>query len=125
MKNITLLFLLFLPLTAFAQQKMSPPDMQRMMQQAGKAQECMRNIDQSTLQSLSGKAQMMEKDIQRLCKAGKRGEAMQRALQFSKEIHGNKEMAKMRKCGEMMQGMMPKIGIPTTREMKERHICDN
>jgi Ni,Fe-hydrogenase I large subunit len=124
MKKLTLLILLFLPLSTFAQQNFNQANMQQMMQQAEKMQECMKNIDQSALQSISERAQLMEKEVQSLCNAGKRDTAMQRALKFANEIQGNKEMIKIGKCGEMMQGIVPEMQMPTIEEMKKHHICD-
>lgn len=125
MKKTILLILLIVPIGAFAQQGMSEADMQRMLQQAKKMEACMTDIDQAALTSLAEKSRAMEQEVKSLCQTNKRKEAQKRAIVFGQEIAANDEMKKMRQCGEMMQGMMPAIGLPTVEEMRERHICDD
>ena len=125
MKKIIQLFLIMVPMGVCAQQEMSEAQMQQMMQQAKEMEVCMADIDQAALMSLSEKAKTMEQEVKSLCQSSKRDEAQKRAMEFSREIAVNDEMEKMRQCGEMMRGMMPKIGVPTVEEMKKRHICDD
>ena len=124
MKKFIQLFLIFLPMGVCAQQGMSQADMQQMMQQAKKMEACMANVDQAALTAMSKKAETMEQEVKSLCRAGKRDEAQKRAMKFGLEMAANEEMKKMLQCGEMMRGMMPKIGMPTVEEMENRHICD-
>jgi hypothetical protein len=124
MKKFVRLFLIILPMGVCAQQGMSQVDMQQMMQQAKKMEACMANIDQAALAAMSKKADAMEQEVKNLCQAGKRDEAQKRAMEFGLVMAANEEMKKMRQCGGMMRGMMPKIGMPTVEEMKKRHICD-
>jgi len=125
MKKSILLIFLIVPVGALAQQGMSEADMQRMMQQAKKMEACMADIDQAALTSMAEESRMMEQQVKNLCQTNKRDEAQKRAIEFGQEIAANDEMKKVRQCGEMMQGMMPAIGLPTVEEMKERHICDD
>lgn len=125
MKKIILLIIFMVPMGACAQHGMSEADMQQMLQQAKKMEACMADIDQATLTSLSEKSQAMEQAVKSLCLTNKRDEAQKRAIEFGQEIAVNDEIKKMRQCGEMMQGMMPKIGLPTIEEMKKRHVCDD
>jgi hypothetical protein len=69
----------------------------------------------------------MEAETQALCASGNRDEAMQKAMAFGKEVSNNKAMQEMRKCGEGMKNMMPKMAIVDQNEGKEKsghHICD-
>jgi metal-dependent amidase/aminoacylase/carboxypeptidase family protein len=125
MKKIIQLFLIMVSMSVFAQQGMSEAEMQQMMQQAKEMEACMADIDQDALMSMSEKAKAMEQEVKSLCQSNKRDEAQKRAMEFGREIAVNDEMEKMRQCGEMMRGMMPKIGMPTVEEMKKRHICDD
>jgi arginine/lysine/ornithine decarboxylase len=125
MRRIIPLILIIVSAGAYAQQGMSEVDMQRMMQQAKKMEACMADIDQAALTSLAEKSRAMEQEVKSLCQANKRSEAQKHAIEFGQEIAANDEMKKMRQCGEMMQGMMPAIGLPTVEEMKNRHICDD
>lgn len=125
MKKIIQLFLIVVPIGVCAQQGMSEAQMQQMMQQAKEMEAYMADIDQAALMSLSEKAKAMELEVKSLCQSSKRDEAQKRAMEFGRKIAANHEMEKMRQCGEMMRGMMPKIGMPTVEEMKKRHICDD
>jgi hypothetical protein len=121
MKNLTKLTLLLLPLTAFAQQGFNQADMQKMMAQAVEMQKCMANIDQTTLEAFSKKAEQIGQEIQALCRAGKENAARQQLLKFSQESLANKELAKVRKCGMMIPGLAQ--AIPTIEEISNHPIC--
>ncbi len=119
MKKLLLLPLLCLSLAAAAQSSdMSQHDRQKMMQK------CMRDIDQSAMESLAHRSQEIELKIKSLCQAGKRDEAQNLAIEFGREIAANEEMEKMQRCGKMMRGMIPPINLPSEQEMKQHHICD-
>ncbi len=116
---------LCLPIVATAQPPvMSQQDMQKMMENARKMQECMSRIDQSAVEAMASKAQEVERQIKSLCQAGRRDQAQKRAIEFGREMAANKEMQKMQACGKMMQGMMPQTNLPSEKELKQRHICD-
>jgi hypothetical protein len=127
MKQTIVFFMLWLPLSVFAENmgEMSEEQMQRMMQQAQGMQTCMQNIDQAEMQAFEQRAQQMQSETQALCASGKRDEAMQVAMDFGKEVSSNKAMQEMKKCGEGMKNMMPKIIAQTSEEQKAGHICDN
>lgn len=127
MKQAIVSFMLLLPLSAFAG-GMSKAQMQQMMLQAQAMQTCMQNIDQTEMQAFEQRAKQMSADTKALCASGKRDEAMQRAMAFGKEISGNKAMQAMKKCGEGMKNMMPKIAAAAQTEEPEKsglHVCDD
>ncbi len=128
MKQAVVLFMLLLPLSVFAENMggMSEEQMQQMMQQAQGMQTCMQNIDQAEMQAFEQRAKQMSVDAQALCASGKRDEAMQLAMAFGKETSGNKAMQAMKKCGEGMKNMMPKIPSAAQNDgvTPSRHICD-
>lgn len=127
MKQTIVFFMLWLPLTVLAENmgEMSEEQMQQMMQQAQGMQTCMQNIDQAEMQAFEQRAQQMQSETQALCASGKRDEAMQVAMDFGKEVSSNKAMQEMKKCGEGMKNMMPKIIAQTSEQQKAGHICDN
>ena len=127
----TLLFFLLLNLTHTASaQGMSEEQMQQMMQNAQKMQECFGNIDESAYKELEAKGRQMESEIKALCDAGKRDEAMTTAMKYGMEMQNDPQIQQMRKCGEMMKDMMagmpqPYIpNMPTDDEEEMDHICD-
>lgn len=128
MKRTVVLFML-LPLSVFAENMggMSEEQMQQMMQQAQGMQTCMQNVDQAEMQAFEQRAKQMSADTQALCANGKRDEAMQLAMAFGKEVSGNKAMQAMKKCGEGMKNMMPKMAATAQNDehgKPGRHICD-
>lgn len=127
MKKLFCLAMLALPAVAFAQNYpgMNQGDMQKMMQQMQKVQQCMEGIDQSQLNDLQQRAEQMKKEIDTLCAQGNRSEAQKTALSFSKEIAKDPSMNQMRKCGELSQDAIP--NMPTMydeKDMANKHVCD-
>ena len=127
MKQAVIFLILLLPISVFAENMggMSEEQMQQMMQQAQGMQTCMQNIDQAEMQAFEQRAKQMSADAQALCASGKRDEAMQLAMAFGKEVSSNKAMQEMKKCGEGMMNMMPKIVAQNNEHGKSNHhICD-
>lgn len=127
MKQTIVFFMLWLPLSVLAENmgEMSEEQMQQMMQQAQGMQTCMQNIDQAEMQGFEQRAKQMHSETQALCASGKRDEAMQVAMDFGKEVSSSKAMQEMKKCGEGMKNMMPKIIAQASEQQKAGHICDN
>jgi hypothetical protein len=87
-------------------------------------QACMQDIDQSRLPELERRSHDMQDEVKSLCAEGKRDRAEQTAMDFAMEMSQDKDLQAMRKCGEMMQGVMPKIPpIGYERSAKNKHIC--
>ncbi|MCB1663104.1 MAG: hypothetical protein KDI20_10915 [Pseudomonadales bacterium] len=118
--------LLLIALGVQAQQPgMSQEQMMQMMQQAQQMQACFAKVDQQALMALGQKAQAMESEIKTLCQANKRSEAQSTAIKFGMEMSQDKNIKAARECGEMAQGMMPKMNYPTSeKDLDGRHICD-
>jgi hypothetical protein len=112
-----LLWLASLPGLAFAQQPggMDPAEMmkhfndpaamQRMAEQAQAAQTCMKDVDQKKLDALQKRAEAASREIDRLCKAGKRDEALAKALELGQEMQSDATVKKMRECTKGMMEM--------------------
>lgn len=130
MKQAVVFFILLLPISVFAENMdvMTDEQMQQMMQQAQGLQTCMQNIDQSGMQAIEQRAKQMQAETQALCADGKRDEAMQKAMTFGKDVSNSKTMQEMKKCGEGMKNMMPKIATVAQNDehgKSGRHICDD
>lgn len=129
MKFLATLSIALLPTLAAAQSapEMNQEQMQQMMQNMEAMQNCMQNVDQSAMQAFEQRAEQMQAEVQALCAAGKRDEAQQRAMEFGKEVAQNPAMQEMKKCGQMMQGMapkLPKVAQSADSKNKNTHICD-
>lgn len=98
--------------------------MRRMMEQAQKMQDCMTKVDQGAMEAMAAEGQAFSKKVEALCAAGKRDEAMSQAMDYGRRISASEEVQQMRKCGEMMKGMMPEIPMPKSPEEGGKHICD-
>jgi hypothetical protein len=131
MKKIPLFLLFGLPLTSFAQQPpgFSQDQMAKMMQQAEKMQSCMSQIDQAAMQAYEKRAEKMGAEMKALCAAGQRDAAMEKAMEFGKDIAANPALAQMRKCGEGMRqavpGLMPEASHGHDDTAGNRHPCDS
>jgi len=117
---------LITPLFAQAQQPaISQEQMQKMMQQAEQMQACFAKIDQQALMAIGEKAKALESEVKTLCQAGKRSKAQQKAIEFGIKISKDKNIKTARECGEMMQGMLPKMDYPVSEDdFNGTHICD-
>ena len=106
---------------------MNQQQMQAMMQKAQEMQTCMQNVDESEMQAFQQRAEKMGAEVKALCAAGKRTEAQNKMMAFAKELNNDDTMQTLKKCGEIMQGMMPEFaGITQTQESEnsKSHICD-
>ena len=134
MKIFAVIVLLLLPTAALAQnnpnyQNMSEQDMQQMMQNAQKMQECMRHIDQDKLDAIDRLSEEMDDKIKALCAEGKRDEAQAKAMAFGAKIAKDPTMQEMRKCDELYKGMAPKMSFMDQYQKDEKdrashHVCD-
>jgi hypothetical protein len=127
MKILAIILFLLAPITASAQNQpsMNQGDMQKVMQQMQKMQECMARIDQGQLNKLQERSEQANKDIEALCATGKRSKAQKKAISFAKEMVNSPEIKQMQKCGKLLEGTMP--GMPTTFDQKDyssSHVCD-
>ena len=127
MKILAGILLLLMPMVAVAQnyQGMSKEDMQKMTEQMQKMESCMQNVDQAQLKVIEQRSNQLEKEVQSLCASGKRDEAEEKTILFGKEIANDPEIQTMRKCGEMMKGMMPNMPyMEQSKDRSSRHVCD-
>ncbi len=110
-------------------QGINESDMQNMMRKTEQAQACFAKLDPSTFKELENKGKAMKQEIDGLCSAGKRGQALKKAMQFAKEFNNLPEFQEMQKCTEIMEGMMGFVDIPDLEREFERednlHICDD
>ena len=130
MKNSILLVLLFMPLAVFAESYsgFDSQQMQGMMQKAQDMQACMQNVDQAEMRALEKQGKQMQAEVKKLCVAGKRDEALNVAIEYSQEMAKSSAIQEMKKCGEMMQKMMPdlsKFSKDYSSDNSDGHICDN
>ena len=130
MRAVTIV-LLFLPVAVLAQnyQGMSEEDMQKMMVQAQKMQECMMRVDQEKLREIEQRSQQFDAELNKLCAEGKRDKAQAKAIAYGTELAKDPTVLEMRKCGEMMQGMMPNMSYIEKYQVDDEdysssHVCD-
>lgn len=84
-----------------------PLGMMQMFEAAEKARACMENVDQQVLERIDTEGKAMEAEVKALCESGKRGQAQKTALAFSRDVTSRPAVQEMRKCSEMMRGMIP------------------
>lgn len=131
MKITNFMILFFSACSVYAQNfppmSMDQQQMQAMMVKAQKAQKCMSKIDQAEMQAVQKKMQQMQAEVDALCQAGKRAEAMDRAMAIAKQISQNPTLKQMKKCGEIMKDaipLLPEVANMPQEGKPKRHVCD-
>jgi len=128
---VSLLFVL-VPAVALAQNyQPNEADLQNMMVQMQKMQECMQNVDRGELQALEQRSDEMETEVKSLCESGKRDEAQKKAMSYAKEMMDNPALIQMKKCGEIAKGSIPPGMMSPEEEegyedfdFSKHHVCD-
>jgi hypothetical protein len=103
---------------------MSEADMKRMMQAMQAMQACMARVDMAAMERLGEEGRQVEKEVQALCRDGKRDAAQSRAMAFGIKAAKDPAMQQMGACSEQAQGMMPPMPYAGMGENDSRHICD-
>lgn len=108
---------------------MDTPQMQNMIQQMNKMQQCLQEVDEMELHRYEEKINALEIELRRLCKAGKDAEAQQKAVAFARELNASKIFQQIEACSAEMRhsGFMPPA--PLTLENIEQDqgesICNH
>ena len=112
--------------TVQAGQGMNEEQMQQMMEQAQKMQECMSGIDQSAMETHAARAEKTSKEMKALCTAGKRDEAQAIAIDYARELRSSEDMQTMKKCSELASGMMQHMHMmyEMDKDYEKNHVCD-
>lgn len=129
MKNSIAFLMLLIPLIVSAQgfSRGNPQQMQAMMQKAKEMQACMQNVDQVKMQTFQQQAMRMGKEVKALCAAGQRSEALNKAISFSREVAADSTMREIKRCSEIMKGVMPDLSTDISDykdDSSAQHICD-
>lgn len=121
-----ILTLAFAPCVVVAQSNPAmQQNMMQMMEQAQKAQACVQKIDQSQFGQLQQEGDRKKAELEALCAAGKRDQAQQEAIAYSRKMMAEPVMQEMRKCSEMLRGLVPQMPFDNfEEEFKDKHICD-
>ena len=128
MKHFLLPLLLTLTISNTASaENMSGMDgmnMQQMMAQMNKMQQCLMQVDEMELLGYQNKISKLEPEIRSLCKNGKRDEAQQKAIAFGKEIASSNAIKTIQACTKNMQESAFMPTLPDFDNLGDRHICD-
>ncbi|MDX8126536.1 hypothetical protein QLH52_04535 [Methylomonas sp. OY6] len=132
MRNLLITLLLLLPIAAAAEndafKNMDKAQMQQVMQKMKAMQDCVKHIDKTDMQAFQAQAKQMTAEVERLCAAGKRDEAMARAMEFGKDVSANKAMQQMKQCGDGITEALPLLPDTTQGQNQagsSRHVCDH
>ena len=125
MKKIFVTILMLLAVSAVAQGM----NQQDMMAQIQEMSACIESVDQNELKVLEKDATKFEAEMKVLCKDGKRDDAQDRAVVFSKKMMNSSILKTMRKCTEKMSAsmkkMMPDMGPDEiAKDFSNSHVCD-
>jgi len=122
------LFILLLPVGVVCAADtggMSQEQMQKMMNNAQKMQECFKDIDQSALARLEEDGRKVGEEIESLCQAGKRDQAQTRAMDYAAKMRKTKEFRAIKKCGMMGMENMPMFMPKSAENSGHGHVCDH
>jgi len=128
MRTLISLFIMALSFNVNAQTvdmpSMDGVNMQQMMQQMKKMQQCLLQVDETELRTYEAEILQLEPELRELCQANKRDLAQQKAIDFSQRISQSPSMKIIKSCTKNMQanGFMPTI--PEFNDHDSRHVCD-
>lgn len=116
---------------ALMRQFNDPAAMQRMQREAEAAQACFSKISEAELKALEKKGKQAGEEIEALCAAGKKSQALAKALALSREMRNDPTVKQIRKCSEGMTEMqrmmqnMPWAQVPGVddEEPSDDDIC--
>lgn len=113
-----------LPVHAENMGNMSGPNMQQMMLQMQKMQQCLMQIDEAELRRYESQIAKLEPELRGLCQQGQRDKAQAIALDFAKQIAQSESVKIIEACTKNMQAnaFMPKL--PDFENLDGRHVCD-
>jgi len=100
---------LLLPTALLAQNfgGLNQEDMQKMMQQAKAAQECMAKIDQSQLSELQVRSEELATEVRELCKSGDEEQARSKAVEYAKELEADPTVQQLKECSGLIDQQIP------------------
>ncbi len=80
---------------------------QLLLDQAQEIEHCMTKLDASATQALRARSERVTRDIESLCKAGKRDEAQAKALAFGREMADTPAMENLQECSGPLGALLP------------------
>ncbi|MDG6777710.1 hypothetical protein QCB44_03215 [Thiomicrorhabdus sp. zzn3] len=88
---------------------MKTPQMQQMIHQMHKMQQCLQEVDEMALHRYEEKINALESELRQLCKAGKEAQAQQKAMAFAHELDASQTFQQIEACSAEMRhsGFMP------------------
>ncbi len=128
MKTSICLLLLLSPFAAFATEKykMDEEEMEAMMAQMQKLQDCIQRIDQSEITAMEQRAKEIAAEVKALCADGKRDQAQEQIITFSKKLAKTPALQELKRCGEISTGMAPMIPLLdqyTVDRIAQYNVC--
>ena len=84
------------------------PNQEQMM----KVGQCMANLDPSAMEAMHQKGEAFQADFRRLCKAGDRAGALQRARQFGLTMANDPTMQQIKACTAGIQMPVQRFELP-------------
>lgn len=100
-------------------------ELQTMMAKMEQVQLCMEQLDQASLKQIEGRTQQLLVEVKQLCTNGKPAQAKARAISFGKQLANDKQVIEMKRCAEIMTGMVPNsLLLALEDQLMNQHICD-
>ena len=87
---------------ALMRQFNDPAAMERMQREAEAAQACFSKISEAELKALEKKGKQAGEEIEALCAAGRKSEALAKAMKLSREMQNDPTVKQIRECSKNM-----------------------
>jgi len=85
----------------------------------------MANIDPEKIKVIEQQSNQFMGEVKSLCANGKRNEAQTKAISFSKEMENSDVLKTMKKCADMMKGIMQEMpAMDQFYDDPNQHVCD-
>ncbi len=97
-----------------------------MMAQMQKLQDCIQRIDQSEITAMEQRAKEIAAEVKALCADGKRDQAQEQIITFSKKLAKTPALQELKRCGEISTGMAPMIPLLdqyTVDRIAQYNVC--
>ncbi|MBL4623072.1 MAG: hypothetical protein JKY89_11820 [Immundisolibacteraceae bacterium] len=99
-------------------------DMKKMMAKMEQVQSCIQQIGQRKLKQLEQRTQQLQIEVKQLCADDKLAQAQARAVSFGKQLANDDQIISMKRCTEMMTGVLPSSLLQVFEDqLASQHVC--
>ena len=102
--------------------QMNQEQMQIMMQEMQKIQECMSKVDIGSLENMQAEAIAIEKEVKQLCQNKQRAQAQDKAVAYAKKVMNMPAILQIKECTK--NSSMASMMNFDINDFQTSHVCD-